>query len=593
MRDYYKYLLKLKKPESPFTYRSPYFTSHNNIFPPKDSLSMNSHIQTNNYLHQIDKPQSFSFHNNNTNNNNNHSYSSPLPFHKLIPRDHRILHNCFVQNENINDSSFEGNSHCEHSNQRNIMYSNNMNNSIISPNEKIKENSEDNKGFVVVYQDDDSIKKENALTNKNDLSFNNDNRVNKDVYFNYFPTNNNNAYKGYPNNLNYYTNSLLNKYKAIGNYNEQQHQQVSNSNNNSICKLDNIFGVYNNIIDKNNLFSNIIVNSNQPTNKKLSPITPISQASLRTPVSSFINKKRNIKIKNNSTSNNTSFSNNNNNNNNNTSTNNDYVLFKTASIDIFEMYSNKKKSISSLSHIITSVNNNNEDINNHSSAHKPKQISGDSPQLSNKSVSINHKFILNNGSNNGESGLMSSNILDKKIKKLHIKKRRKYKPDDIRKKIKARFHKTLKNRTNEILERAGCKILFDFLPQSFICDISRDKNNKILQLTYRELLQKDFSKDIHNKYKKIQIDKTKYNNNQEVLKYLEIHENIKQKSGFNVIGNLIYIDILKEYFKSEDFVDSVRKLEGKEDEHYIQEYVNNAKEYINFFLGKKKMKSSN
>ena len=126
MRDYYKYLLKLKKPESPFSYRSPYFTSHNSIFPPKESLPITPHMQTNNYLHQIDKPQSFSFHNHNSNSNNNYSYSSPLPFHKLIPHDHRLLHNCFVQNENINDSSFEGNSYCEHSNHRNIIHNNNM-----------------------------------------------------------------------------------------------------------------------------------------------------------------------------------------------------------------------------------------------------------------------------------------------------------------------------------------------------------------------------------------------------------------------------------------------------------------------------------
>ena len=34
--------------------------------------------------------------------------------------------------------------------------------------------------------------------------------------------------------------------------------------------------------------------------------------------------------------------------------------------------------------------------------------------------------------------------------KLKLKHKRKYKPDDIRKKIKARFHKSIKNIINEI-----------------------------------------------------------------------------------------------------------------------------------------------
>ena len=170
-----------------------------------------------------------------------------------------------------------------------------------------------------------------------------------------------------------------------------------------------------------------------------------------------------------------------------------------------------------------------------------------------------------------------------------IKKRRKYKPDDIRKKIKARFHKILKTKTNLNLELAGSQKLFDFLPQSFLCNISRDKNKEVLDLTYYQLIQKDFVKDIDiSKYKKIEIDKTKHKHNCNVLKYLDSHKDISRKSGFDIISKMTYREILEEYFKSEEFLDSVETLKEKEDDNYIKEYVNKAKDYVNFFSSKHK-----
>lgn len=174
-------------------------------------------------------------------------------------------------------------------------------------------------------------------------------------------------------------------------------------------------------------------------------------------------------------------------------------------------------------------------------------------------------------------------------KKPPIKKRRKYKPDDIRKKIKARFHKILKAKTNLSLELAGSQKLFDFLPQSFLCNISRDKNKEVLDLTYYQLIQKDFVKDIDtSKYKKIEIDKTKHKHNCDVLKYLDSHKDISRKSGFDIISKMTYREILEEYFKSEEFLDSVETLKEKEDDNYIKEYVNKAKDYVNFFSSKYK-----
>jgi hypothetical protein len=179
-------------------------------------------------------------------------------------------------------------------------------------------------------------------------------------------------------------------------------------------------------------------------------------------------------------------------------------------------------------------------------------------------------------------------IEPKKIKdKLSYKQRhkRKYKPDDIRKKIKARFHKSIKNIVNENLRQAGSKYLFSFLPQIFISSISRDKNHQVLNISYRDLIKKDFISNIDdNKYKNKNVDLVKYKNNLKVLEYLDQNPDICERSGFDIISKMKYGDLLEEYFKSYEFEKAINKLrEENEEEDYIKEYVNKAKTYVKFF----------
>ena len=172
-----------------------------------------------------------------------------------------------------------------------------------------------------------------------------------------------------------------------------------------------------------------------------------------------------------------------------------------------------------------------------------------------------------------------------KIEHNKLKQKRKYKPDDIRKKIKSRFHKSIRNIINENLKKAGSKYFFSFLPQIFISCISRGKNCQTMNLSYRELLKKDFVSDIdEKKYKNKKVDISKYRNNLFVLDYLDKNPDICKKSGFDIISNMKYSDLLEEYFKSEEFDKSIIKLrEENEEEYYINEYINNAKNYIKFF----------
>ena len=177
--------------------------------------------------------------------------------------------------------------------------------------------------------------------------------------------------------------------------------------------------------------------------------------------------------------------------------------------------------------------------------------------------------------------------LSDKDKSLHRQlHKRKYKPDDIRKKIKARFHKSIKNIINDNLRKAGSKMLFTYLPQVFISSITKEKNRNVLNLSFREILQKDFVSEADNKiYKNKNVDIAKYNKNKRVLEYLDKNPEISQNSGFDIISNMKYADLLDEYFKSEEFERAICKLrEENEDEDYIKEYILKSKSYLNFFM---------
>ena len=218
-------------------------------------------------------------------------------------------------------------------------------------------------------------------------------------------------------------------------------------------------------------------------------------------------------------------------------------------------------------------------------------------KLDEESISHLNKEIIKNSSINLNSIKEKTKFRNRKtfnkfkISHLELKSnnrlrhKRKYKPDDIRKKIKARFHKSIKNIINENLRMAGSKHFFSFLPQIFISSIARDKNHQVLNLTYRELLQKDFISEIdEKKYKNKNVDLSKYKNNLRVLDYLDKNPEICKNSGFDIISKMKYSDLLEEYFKSDEFDKAIIKLqEENEEEDYINEYVNKAKTYVNFF----------
>ena len=190
-------------------------------------------------------------------------------------------------------------------------------------------------------------------------------------------------------------------------------------------------------------------------------------------------------------------------------------------------------------------------------------------------------------------------------KEISITRTRKYKPDNIRKKIKARFLKALIIRINEELQFADSKKNFDLLPQCFISEINKKKNKEILNMTLREIITTNFFEK-YKKKKKIKEDCTqktnnnmlnkkrnndcppcivKYNNNNEVIKYLENNKVNYKGFNFDFIGTMTFTELFNEYLESNEFEKNIfqLKFEEKEEDLYIKEYIINAFDFINIF----------
>ena len=173
--------------------------------------------------------------------------------------------------------------------------------------------------------------------------------------------------------------------------------------------------------------------------------------------------------------------------------------------------------------------------------------------------------------------------LDHNGKRKRTKKERKYKSDDIRKKIKVKFHRALKNTINEKLKKAGSKKFFTFLPQIFIGNISKGFNYQFLEYTYKELFSTNFSKYRDND-KDLRLSNKIYLKNKETLEYLEKNKEISKISGYYIIKNMKYKDILKAYFLSNQFDNSIIELKNKnENSDYIQEYIKLSNNYLDYF----------
>ena len=178
-----------------------------------------------------------------------------------------------------------------------------------------------------------------------------------------------------------------------------------------------------------------------------------------------------------------------------------------------------------------------------------------------------------------KKGIISNSIKSKNInrkkyyidKERKIKKRRKFLTDNIIKKIKNKIHKSLTKIINDKLEKADSEQKFKNFPQTFISNINKKKNNEALKLTFDQLIENT------------EIYDGEINENKDVLNYLRENPEISKNSEFEKIKNMLYVDIVKAYFMSEEFEKSIKDLCKSEDKLYIVEYVNKALIYEEYF----------
>ena len=230
------------------------------------------------------------------------------------------------------------------------------------------------------------------------------------------------------------------------------------------------------------------------------------------------------------------------------------------------------------------INNDNfSDINDNTEKKNENILIGRKRRLFN--ISYPKSFnIFNKGGNDNYIRQLIKESLQNNIQYFFSKKSEeiiggKDRDDNMRKKIKTRFCKILKNTVNKLLSLVGSKRIFDNLPQEFIINISKELNKGWLDLTFKELYSKNFCKDKINDNPSLK----KYKDNQSVLQYLDEEKEISKNSKYDIFKDMKYYQIFNEYLRSEEFEKDILQLKENYDNKYIKNYIRLAFDLLDFF----------
>ena len=161
-----------------------------------------------------------------------------------------------------------------------------------------------------------------------------------------------------------------------------------------------------------------------------------------------------------------------------------------------------------------------------------------------------------------------------KRKRNITRRRRRDNQDNMRKKIKRGFlNNSLIPKINLLLKSSGNILYFEKFPQNFVSNISRQINNKLINMTLKEIFERKElyeDKDINN-----------YNHNLTVIK----SEEIQECDELNIILNKKYCELFEEYINSKEFqIDEINRLKNKDmNDEYIEKYLFLAKHFTDFF----------
>ena len=200
-----------------------------------------------------------------------------------------------------------------------------------------------------------------------------------------------------------------------------------------------------------------------------------------------------------------------------------------------------------------------------------------------------HKDILNNfkifhPGNNEELPRKIIDLISEKrtnitlSQRQNLRKQRKNNSDNIRKKIKARFLKSLKDTLNQRLKYAGSIYFFNYLPSNFITNIAIFANKGILNKTFKQIFSEKFGYNDENA-----VNFNKRQNNILVIRFLEENETISEKSYYKYYNNMKYSEIYEEYLKSREFEEDIISIKAKEGIIYLEKYIDLALNLNNFF----------
>ena len=149
-----------------------------------------------------------------------------------------------------------------------------------------------------------------------------------------------------------------------------------------------------------------------------------------------------------------------------------------------------------------------------------------------------------------------------------VSKSRKSESDNIRKKIKVKFHQYLFTKTRELLKKSKKKPRR--FPQKFITSCSRKKNKEIFNLKYKELIQKSFGKD-----------ESYVEPNRKIVKFVE--KNKAEHKELYELLNTTYKDLFQQYLDSPEFDALKGELSGKDGKNYADMFEKISKEYIKYY----------
>ena len=176
----------------------------------------------------------------------------------------------------------------------------------------------------------------------------------------------------------------------------------------------------------------------------------------------------------------------------------------------------------------------------------------------------------------------SNSALDKEAnllgnKRYPHRRQRRDNRDNIRKKIKRGFfNNALINKLNDKLKSIRSNKYFMKFPQNFVKDICQKRNKEIINLTLKEIFEKE---ELYKQENEKGLDNYLHN-----LRVIQSEE-IKENEEFKKILGKTYRELYEEYINSDEFkigeIGRLKKHKMKDD--YIKKYVYYSRELIEFF----------